>query len=201
MKTLLSVVLFCFINTITYTQQHSVQTKNQLCTDIGINSSPTKEPNTTLTFKTSLHDHFIYSARLRSYNSYYFVSKYAYSFSPQVEYFMHNTFSKYNFLVGVGLEQQITLRDDVRNIQSSNTTKPLITGTIMGSISCLRYQIQDRVTFYKEGIGMTLLPEIAYRSGDNFSIYARYEIGLCKLDNFPIHELKQHFFVGIQAMF
>lgn len=201
MKTLIIVVMICFLNTITQAQQHSVQTRNQLCSDFGVSQSPIKQPNTTLTFKTSLHDHFIYSVRLRSFNTYYFISKSAYSVSPQVEYFIHNTLSKYNFLVGVGFENQITLNDNVRNINASSLTKPLITATIMGSIRCLRYQIQDRITFSKEGIGMTLLPEIAYRAGDNYSIYARYEVGMCKLDNFPIHELKQHLFVGLQFMF
>lgn len=200
MKSLLLVCFLLLIKEIN-AQQHSVQTRNQLSFDIGISPIPTIRTNSTIIFKTSIHKHLIYSARLRSYNTYYFFSNQAYSFSPQIEYFMHNTFSKYNFLVGIGLEQQITLRDNSNNIGSSTSTHPLITGTIMGSISCLRYQIQDRMTFSKEGIGMIILPEIDYRTGDNLSIYVRYEIGFYKLDNFPIHELKQHFFVGIQAMF
>jgi hypothetical protein len=200
MKSLIIVYLFLCIGSIK-AQQHSVQTKNQLSFDVGICPTPTIKTSSTLTFKTALHHHIIYSIRLRSFNTYYFYSKSAYLVSPQVEFFLHNNFSKFNFLVGVGFENQVTLNDKSRNINSSSYSKPLITATFMGSFHCLRYQVQDRITITKDGIGMTLLPEIVYRAGDNYSIYIRYELGMCKRDNFPTSVFKQHLFVGVQLMF
>ncbi len=201
MKTIVLVGILILVSLKSICQQHSVQTKNQLCFDIGLSKTNKQYPNTTINFKTALHDNFIYSIRIRSYNTFYFYSNSAYDISPQVEYFMHHTLSKYNFLVGFGVEAQYNLKDKFRNTNSNLSIKPMVSATVMGSIRCLRYQIQSRFTLNDHKIGVLLLPEVAYRGGNNYSIFTRYELGVCKLDNFPLNELKQTFFIGVQWMF
>ncbi len=202
MKTMLSLIIFWLIFKTSIAQMHNIQSKNQICIDLGTNNL--LEPQSSITYKTAIQKHVIYSIQLRSSNTYYLISHQEHTLKPQAEFYYHPTFSKFTFLFGLGTS--LNLQNQERVIQTSNIQKkdliePFISSTIIGSLLCFRYQFPIQLFASDLHSGIRMYPEIAYRYAGNASIYFRTEL---ILDNTTVQNpsnFYQQLYIGIQRMF
>jgi hypothetical protein len=198
MKLIVTLTWLCFFFTNIFAQKHNIQTRNQICVDIGNNLH--NKPQSSIFFKTSIHRNLIYSIQIKSSNSYYLLSSEFTIFRPQVEFYYHPKFSKLTFLFGIGNSIEINSKR-LNPTTSKNSFEPFLSSTLIGSIHCFRYQLPIQLFASFDHSGIRALPEIAYRTSDRFSIYLRSEFIFDNQSMLLPNSMYQQAHVGFQYLF
>jgi hypothetical protein len=199
MKTKIGLLLCWLITQTALSQMHNTQTRN--CINIDLGTDKFKQPQTSITFRTAIQNHVIYSLQLKSLNTYYLISKQQHIIKPQAEFYYHPTLSRYTFLFGIGTSINLLNSNSSSQLRKSDLIEPFISSTFIGSFKCFRYQLPVQLFASDIHSGIRFYPEIAYRYNSNSSLYIRSE---CILDNYVIEkpsEFYQQVVFGIQKMF
>lgn len=137
--------------------------------------------------------------RLRSYGTLFFASKDGYDFSPIATYRLQKKESKVSFHLGFGTDVRIRLVNDSR-AHVSSSAEPIIYADVRYDFGKWQVKLPLWNRYYANGIGFSILPEIAINAGKKLSIFSRFEANYMAVYNYD-HAFSTDVFIGLKWKF
>lgn len=201
MKKQLLLLFFLTTSGFLFAQDKSVFSNHELSLDFGSIRNRYLYPITDIKYCSPLMKKvdLKFSARLRSYGTLYFYSNSAYDFTPVMEYYFSKNVKPLYFSAGVGVDTRIRLVHDERSA-IANSAEPIISLALNGVYKKISFCVPLWSRFYNNGISLTVLPEISFRSGNSISIFIREECSLLSIYQSASTEWRQDFFIGTHIL-
>ncbi len=202
MKKYIVIFLFILIRLLSFAQDKNSFADHQLSFDFGSFRNNYLFAITDIKYSSPVLKKFNikFSTRLRSYGTLYFYSKSAYDITPLAEYYFTKAIKPFYFSAGVGLDTRIRIVKDERS-EATSSAEPLICFAAHIYYKKLSFYSPLWTRFYSNGVSFSLLPEMHYRFGKSFSIFARYELSYLSVYKQSSHEWRQDNFIGTQILF
>jgi hypothetical protein len=141
-----------------------------------------------------------FSARLRSYGTLFFYSKSAYDFTPIAEYFFTDRSKPVYLSAGLGIDARIRMVNDERS-EAEHSAEPLISLAAHGNYTKFSFNTPLWTRFYSNGISFTILPQAAWKAGEQLSVFLRYELSYLSIYKVLSHEWRRDCFIGLGMVF
>lgn len=141
-----------------------------------------------------------FSARLRSYGTFFFYSKSAYDITPQLAWYFTREPKPFYLSAGAGIDARLRLSNDVRS-DAVSSAEPLVFVTAHSAWKKLRAEVPLWTRFYSNGISFSLQPEVGWQFGAHIAAFARYEFSYLQVYKMNTSEWRRDCFVGAAFAF
>jgi hypothetical protein len=201
MKKLLLFVLLC-LPAATISAQETVFEQHTLSLDFGTLRNRYIYPTTNLQYTTPLLQKFPlrFSARLRSYGTWFVFTRSAYDVTPLAEYVLRRDAQRFCFGAGIGLDARLRFVNDERS-EAASSAEPLISIAAYGNFNRFSFKLPLWTRFYTNGISFTVLPEVAWKAGKRTTVFFRWEESFLRIYNIEAQEWRNDCFIGAQYAF
>lgn len=197
MKSFVLIFMLLLFSFVLLGQEKQESIPHQISVDFGSYRNDYPYAMTNITYRSPgiKNNTLQFSARLRSYGTWFFFSKTAYDFTPMGEYFFHPE-KPVHFSAGIGMDVRLRLNNDERS-EATSSAEPLLFGALHGKIKKWTFDLPLWSRYYSNGLSLSLLPQIGYTLGQRANVYIRYEASYLKVYKVDAHEIRHDVFLGL----